>query len=166
MTTRRHVIACIGALPILSLVGCGQGETGASCQPVALSDTRECALCGMRISNFPGPKGQACVDDGQTLGFCSTNDLLSWAWQPDSKPRIQRLYVQDLSQTRWQSPSNDAWVDAREAVYVAGHDQEGAMGHSPAPFSDSKDAERFAAEHGGQLRRFKELDWDSLKARS
>lgn len=166
MTTRRDIIAYLCALPILSLVGCEQRETGMTCQPTPLSDSRECSLCGMHISNFPGPKGQACVDNGQVLGFCSTNDLLSWAWQPDSKPRITALYVHDLSQAQWQSPTDDAWLNAREAVYIVGHSLKGAMGHSPAPFSDPGDAKRFAAEHGGHIRSFKELNWNSLKARS
>lgn len=166
MTTRRDIMAFLGALPILSLVGCGNSDTAGNCQPIVLSDNRACALCGMTISTFPGPKGQACVDDGRTLGFCSTSDLLSWAWQPDSKPRIGRLYVHDLSQTQWSSPSDDAWIEARDAVYVIGHDRKSAMGHSPAPFSDRADAERFASESGGRLRSFPDLDWDALKARS
>ena len=165
MTTRRDIIAFLGALPILSLAGCGQSAT-TDCQPIVLPKARECALCGMTISNFPGPKGQACVDDGDTLGFCSTNDLLSWAWQPDSKPRISALYVHDLSQTQWQSPADNAWVEAEKAVYVAGHDQEGAMGHSPAPFSREKDAEHFVQAHGGRILGFQELDWEALKASS
>ncbi|MEQ6885472.1 nitrous oxide reductase accessory protein NosL [Salicola sp. Rm-C-2C1-2] len=166
MTTRRDIIAFLGALPILSLAGCGQGDTGANCQSIALSDGHQCTLCGMTISSFPGPKGQACVDEGETLSFCSTNDLFSWAWQPDSKPRIGKLYVHDLSRTRWQSPSGEAWIEARNAVYVVGHKKEGAMGHSPAPFSNNKDAEQFAETHGGRILGFRELDWDALKASS
>jgi len=71
MTTRREIIAFIGALPILSLAGCGQGDTAANCQPIVLGDARACALCGMTINNFPGPKGQACLGGDETLGFCS-----------------------------------------------------------------------------------------------
>jgi len=58
MTTRREIIAFIGALPILSLAGCGQGDTAANCQPIVLGDARACALCGMTINNFPGPRAR------------------------------------------------------------------------------------------------------------
>ncbi|TDT40175.1 copper chaperone NosL [Halospina denitrificans] len=167
MTTRREIIAFIGALPILSLAGCGPGDdSAASCKPIVLGDDRECALCGMTISNFPGPKGQACLDSDETKGFCSTNDLFSWAWQPESKPRISALYVHDLSRTGWQDPGNEDWMDARDAIYVINHDQEGAMGHSPAPFSKREDAEAFASDHGGQVLAFEDLDWDALKTPS
>lgn len=167
MTTRREIIAFIGTLPILSLAGCGQGsDTASDCKPIVLADDRECALCGMTISNFPGPKGQACLDDDKTLGFCSTNDLFSWAWQPDSKPRIRALFVHDLSRTGWKEPSDEEWMDAGDALYVVGHDREGAMGRSPAPFSKRGDAEAFASEHGGKVLAFDELDRDSLKSPS
>lgn len=164
MTTRRDIIAFLGALPLLSLTGCGQGgDTAASCHSIALGDARSCALCGMTISRFPGPKGQACLDSNKTLGFCSTNDLLSWAWQPESKPRISALYVQDLSATGWKEPAADAWIRAEDAWYVTGHDRKGAMGHSPAPFSSKADAQAFASDHGGKVLAFSDLDWDALK---
>ena len=167
MTTRRDVITFIGALPILSLAGCGQGEnSAANCSPIVLADDRECALCGMTISNFPGPKGQACLDSDETLGFCSTNDLLSWSWQPESRPRIRALYVHDLSRTGWQKPSDESWMEASKGWYVTGHDQKGAMGHSPAPFSAKADAQTFASDHGGQLLTFEDLDWDALQSPS
>jgi copper chaperone NosL len=166
MTTRREIIAFIGALPILSLAGCGQGDTAANCQPIVLGDARACALCGMTINNFPGPKGQACLGGDETLGFCSTNDLFSWAWQPDSKPRIEALYVHDLSRTGWQEPSDEDWMDAKDALYVTGHDREGAMGRSPAPFSAREDAKAFANNHGGQILTYDDLDWDALKTPS
>ena len=167
MTTRRDIIAFMGALPILSLVGCGQGGDGASsCGPIVLGDNRSCALCGMTIGNFPGPKGQACLDGDKTLGFCSTNDLLSWAWQPESGPRINALYVHDLSATGWKAPGQDDWILADKAWYVTGHDRKGAMGHSPAPFSSKADAQAFASSHGGNVLAFADLDWDALKAPS
>ncbi len=160
MTTRREILCLLGALPVLSLVGCGESgrDAAADCSPLILTDEHECALCGMTIVRFPGPKGQACRRDGRQLAFCSVSDMLSWAWQPESGPNIAALYVHNLSHTDWDEPSDEHWMDADKAWYVVGHDQQAAMGHSPAPFSSRDDAEAFAERHGGQLFEFDVLD--------
>lgn len=165
MTTRRRVLAMLAGAPALTLIACGgEQETATTgCSPIHLTDEHECALCGMTIVRYPGPKGQACLRDGTLLTFCSVHDLLAWAWQPESAPAIDSLHVHDLSSTGWDSPSDDAYIDARTAVYVVGHDRRGAMGHSPAPFSNESDARTFAEGHGGRLLTFSDLDFDSLR---
>jgi len=57
-------------------------------------------------------------------------------------------------------------MDAKDALYVTGHDREGAMGRSPAPFSAREDAKAFANNHGGQILTYDDLDWDALKTPS
>jgi copper chaperone NosL len=165
MPTRRRVLALLAGIPALTLTACGREQESAAtgCSPIRLTDEHECALCGMTIVRFPGPKGQACLRDGNLLAFCSVHDLLAWAWQPESAPAIDSLHVHDLSRTGWDNPSDDAYMNARDAVYVVGHDQRGAMGHSPAPFSDTNDARDFAERHGGQLTAFADMDFDSLR---
>jgi copper chaperone NosL len=165
MPTRRQMLALLASLPALKLVGCGSDDTTVAegCSPIRLTDEHECALCGMTVIRHPGPKGQACLRDGRVLPFCSVHDMLSWAWQPESAPNINALYVHDLSRTGWEEPSDDNYMEAEQAVYVVGHDQRGAMGHTPAPFSERADAEAFAAEHGGSLLAFDELDWDTFR---
>ena len=165
MPTRRHMLLFVAAVPAVGLLGCGSEDeiTAADCAPAELNDGHECHLCGMTIVNHPGPKGQACLRDGRTLRFCSTRDLLSWAWQPESGPAIAALFVHDLSRTGWDEPSDDAWTGAKETVYVVGHDRRGAMGHTPASFSRRGDADAFTGEHGGRVLAFDELDWDTLR---
>ena len=165
MPSRRQLLLFTAALPVVSLLGCGsEDETAAAdCSPIELEDGHDCHLCGMTVVNHPGPKGQACLRDGRTLTFCSTRDLLSWAWQPESGPAIATLFVHDLSRTGWDEPSDDAWTDAEQAVYVVGHNRRGAMGHSPASFSEQADADAFVTDHGGRVLAFEELDWDTLR---
>ncbi len=166
MASRRDILMMLSSLPVLSLVGCERDETkaAAECSHEPLSDEDECAMCGMVIVRHPGPKGQVCLRDGTLLAFCSVHDLLSWAWQPESGPATETMYVHDLVHTGWESPAAEAWMDAEAAVYVVGHDRRGAMGHSPAPFSRREEAEAFATEYGGRVRDFGELDWSSLRA--
>lgn len=163
MKTRREVLVTMGAVSLWALTGCDGGGQSAECSPLVLTDEHDCALCGMTITNFPGPKGWACLRDGPQLAFCSTSDLLSWAWQPESGPSIEALHVHDLSHTDWEDPSDEFWMEAREAWYVVGHGQRGAMGPSPAPFSERADAERFAGQNGGELYRYEELDMELMQ---
>lgn len=165
MHTRRQILILLAGLPGLGLIACGRepDSPAIGCPPIALNDEHECALCGMIVVHFPGPKGQACLRDGRVLTFCSVHDLLAWAWQPESAPALGALHVHDLSRTEWRHPSDDAYMNARDAIYVVGHDQHSAMGHSPAPFSRQTDAESFMARHGGHLLAFDRLDWDSIR---
>ncbi len=165
MPTRRQVLALLAALPTLTLVACGSDRESAAtgCSPILLTDEHECALCGMTIVRFPGPKGQACLRDGRLLTFCSVQDMLAWSWQPESVPAIDTLFVHDLSRTGWDEPSDDAYMEAPDAVYVLGHDRRGAMGHSPASFSRRADAEAFAERHGGQVMELDQINWDNLR---
>ncbi len=163
MITRRKMLGMLAGIPALLVLGCeGNGER-ASCKAVQLHDEHDCALCGMTVVAHPGPKGQVCLRDGEILPFCSTGDLLSWAWQPESAPSIEQMYVHDLSLTGWDSPGDDAWMDAEEAWYVVGHERRGAMGKPPAPFSVREDAEAFAGEHGGRVYTYRDLDWDIIR---
>lgn len=165
MTTRRRILQGMALVPIVGLIGCGgHEEIGHDhCHVLALTDEHDCTLCGMTIVRHPGPKGQACLRDGEMLPFCSTSDMISWAWQPESAPSISALYVHDLSLTGWDNPSDEHWIRASEAWFVAGHDQRGAMGHAPAPFSVEFDAVQFADNHGGRVFTWDELDWDIIR---
>ncbi len=165
MPTRRQMLVLLASLPALKLVGCGSDDNAAAvaCSPIRLTDDHDCALCGMTVIRHPGPKAQACLRDGRVLPFCSVGDMFSWAWQPESGPSINALYVHDLSLTGWDEPDDDAYMAADQALYVVGHDQLGAMGHSPAPFSRRADAESFAEAHGGHLLAYDELNWDTFR---
>lgn len=168
MPSRRQILYLAAAAPMASLVGCGGSDDVAAtdCSPIELHGGHDCHVCGMTVLNHPGPKGQACLRDGQVLTFCSTRDLLSWAWQPESAPIISALFVHDLSRTDWDQSSANAWMDPEQALYVVGHDLRGAMGHSPASFSERADADAFASRHGGQVLAFDDLDWDTLRTES
>ena len=73
MPSRRHVLLGLGALPLASLstsasllpmllTGCGEGRPPAvALRPVPIAAADECAVCGMQIRGFPGPKGEAHV---------------------------------------------------------------------------------------------------------
>lgn len=136
------------------LAGCsGEAEKVAEKPaPVHMEDGDECHVCGMAITRFPGPKGEAITEKEQTVHkFCSTRDMMAWVLQPENVHRKHTLYVHDMSQSEWQSPDDTALIDARDAFYVVGSSRKGAMGETLASFSTESAAKAFMKEHGGDI---------------
>jgi copper chaperone NosL len=120
-----------------------------------------CHVCGMIVANFPGPKAQAAVKNREkTLKFCSTADLFTWLLQPETEAIVQAVYVHDMgaSGASWDKPSDAHYVDVKKAWYVVGGDQMGAMGATLASFKEKGAAEHYIMQHGGQLKRYTDID--------
>jgi len=159
MLTRRKFIIVLGGVTLAGLAGCGgEEEVAAACEPRPFRDDDECAVCGMFIAHYPGPKAQACLRDGRLLTFCSTSDMFVWLLQPDSVPQLLKAFVHDMGVTDWDEPSDDAFIDAEVAVYVTEHPVMGAMGPTLASFGSEEDARAFMAEHEGRLLAYEEVD--------
>ncbi|WP_341502391.1 nitrous oxide reductase accessory protein NosL [Gallaecimonas sp. GXIMD4217] len=153
-------------LLVLVLTACGseQGNDQAR-SPVAIQQGDECHLCGMLISGFPGPKGQAW-SEGRQRKFCSTRDLLTWALDPEHSATVRQIWVHDMSQNDWSHPLDTTFIDGRQAWYVLGSRARGAMGPTLASFASKELALAFAAEQGGTVLAFTELTLDRLNAQA
>ena len=148
---------------VLGIMGCQPQEETAPMHPQPFVSGDECHLCGMAITGFPGPKGQAFT--GRPLSvvkFCSTRDLISWYLQPENHPNTKALFVHDMARSDWQHPDDRHLIDARSAWYVVGSNQTGAMGPTLASFAQQKDAETFANQKDGEVISFYELRLDRL----
>ena len=153
MPTRRRVLLGIGAFTLAGIAGCEQPESHhASFKPVPIEDGEECAVCGMIIKNFPGPKGEAYVRGAELpLKFCSTRDLFAYTTQPEAESVLEAVFVHDMASTPWEDPTTDAFVNGHDAWYVADQPLKGAMGPTLASFKERKDAIDFAERHGGRI---------------
>ena len=159
-TTIRRALA---AGMLILLAGCGETEqSGSQLGPVAFHPDDECHVCGMIVTDFPGPKGQAVGRDGAHV-FCSTAELVGWWLQPENQVAGAHLYVHDMAQGSWERPDDDHLIDATTAWYVAGTELKGAMGATLASFAEEAAARELAAEHGGRVLRFEELDQSVLQ---
>ena len=146
------------ALLMLGLAGCSEPEQAVqSLDPVAFHADDECHVCGMVVLDFPGAKGQA-VEKGGVKKFCSTGEMIGWWLQPENRVLDAKLYVHDMAHGTWEQPDDAHLIDAKSAWYVAGTLLEGAMGAVLASFADEAAARQLAAEHGGQVLRFDEID--------
>jgi len=131
--------------------------------PVHIESGDECHLCGMVITRFPGPKGEAITEKEQTTyKFCSTKDLFSWILQPENSKRKFTVYVHDMSETEWNSPLDTSLIDAREAFYVIGSRRKGAMGPTLASFATKTAAHAFMKEYGGEILKYDDITLELL----
>lgn len=124
-----------------------------------------CHVCGMIVTNFPGPKGQAKIKHNETtLKFCSTADLFTWLLQPETPAMMRSAYVHDMgaASATWDKPSEKDYVDAKKAWYVVGGDQMGAMGATLASFREKAAAEQYMKQHGGMIKRFADIDLELM----
>ncbi|MDP2244193.1 nitrous oxide reductase accessory protein NosL [Pseudomonas sp.] len=150
----------------LALLACSEPESEQqSLAPVAFHDTDECHVCGMIITDFPGPKGQA-MEKASVKKFCSAAEMLGWWLQPENRIGTAKLYVHDMGRSEWAKPDDGNLIDATSAFYVVGLGDsglKGAMGAVLASFADEQAARKLAAIHGARVLRFDEIDQDVLQ---
>ncbi len=158
--TSRNLVAVLAVIVSSWLGGCEeQGARAPARPPVAIEHGDECHVCGMIITQYPGPKGEAYVlDHPKALKFCSTRDLFAFLLQPESAAIVREVYVHDMAMASWQQPADEHLIDARAAWYVAGHELKGAMGPTLASFRRQEDAQAFMEQHGGYVLRFADID--------
>jgi copper chaperone NosL len=143
---RRRLFSSVAAA--LLLAACGDaarvplpGEPGA--------DT-VCALDGMSIKDYPGPKAQIVFKGGHIDFFCSLDELFEVLFGEDGQHGVAASYVQDMGKADWNRPHGH-WIDARSAFYVLDSRVQGAMGPAIASFATMADARAFAAREGGRV---------------
>ncbi|MEC9483889.1 MAG: nitrous oxide reductase accessory protein NosL [Halomonas sp.] len=155
--------ATLALLLGLLLAACSEpAEQSRPLAPVAFHDSDECHVCGMIIGEFPGPKGQAVGADS-VRKFCSTAEMFGWWLQPENQRLDVTLYVHDMGRSDWNRPDDAHLIDAREAFYVLSPALKGAMGAVLASFADERPAQALAAEQGGQVLRFEQIDLAMLQ---
>ncbi|WP_051303569.1 nitrous oxide reductase accessory protein NosL [Psychromonas aquimarina] len=147
------------------LLGCSEADTQQQMvkQAAAIENSDECHLCGMIITNYPGPKGEIFEKGSeQAAKFCSTRDMFSYLLQPENKRQAQHIFVHDMSKTPWNKLNDEYFIDARKAWFVVGSSKKGAMGKTLASFSRQDDALAFSKEFGGMVYPFDEITMDLL----
>ena len=107
-----------------------------------------CPVCGMLVAKYPNWVALALWKDGHAHYFDGAKDLFKFLQDlPKYAPGHRRedlagLYVTDFY--------NLERIDARRALYVAGSDVLGPMGHELVPLANRADAEDFMKDHKGK----------------
>lgn len=124
------------------------------------SDTA-CALDGMVLKDYPGPKAQIQYKEGAPEFFCDLMELFGSLLAPEQKRAVAAVFVQDMGKTSWEHPEGN-WIDAKTAIYVTGSKKPGSMGPTFGSFSNMQDAEAFVKKEGGRIVRFGEVTLDMV----
>jgi copper chaperone NosL len=120
-----------------------------------------CALDGMVLKDYPGPKAQVHYAEGRPDFFCDLSELFATLFAPEQQRPLAALFVQDMGNTSWEKPEAH-WIDAKTAFYVIGSKKTGSMGPAYGAFANSQDAEAFAHKEGGRILRFEQITRDML----
>ncbi|MFC1602507.1 nitrous oxide reductase accessory protein NosL [Pseudomonadota bacterium] len=162
----KYQLAIASSLLIaLSLTsGCSENSSDkTSYTPQDLTRDEVCMIDGMILLDHPGPKGQVIYKNGEPHFFCDTKGLISTLYDQNYNTKIKQAFVQDFGKRKWSSYS-DNWIDVKQAFFVMGSSQFGAMGPTLATFSTRSDADAFAKEFGGSVLAFNELSEEKFEA--
>jgi copper chaperone NosL len=171
--SRRQTLLVGATVALSSVAGClGSGESGDTEVPAAITlpDDATCDVCGMVISQHPGPTAEIFYAEQSPEGHDNPARFDStWeAYQYDFEHQNQgwektAFYVTDYSSVEYSlveergstlvstHPQEEAFARVDDVTYVAGSAVEGAMGKDLVGFTDESDAESFQSEHGGEL---------------
>lgn len=181
---RREFLIAGSAVGTGLLAGCAgrQSNGGGPPDPVSLSENKACDVCGMVISEHPGPNGQIFYREhspenhDNPARFDSTKACLFPYYfeheQLDWTAEI--VYVTDYSLIDYDisvvegqqyietATSAETFSNADDVVFVVGSDVHGAMGPDFIPFSDADDGTSFAEEYGGRTVRMDDITPEML----
>lgn len=132
----------------LLLVACGQATPLA--QPLEPTLETVCALDGMALQDFPGPKAQVHYSEGKPDYYCDLMELFGILLAPEHKRKVSAVYVQDMGKAEWARPTG-RWIAAKDALYVVGSRKQGSMGPTFGAFSSAQDAAAFVEREGGTV---------------
>lgn len=158
---RLGLAAGLGACVLLA--ACGDAARSGGATPVEITRDTYCALDGMLLADYPGPKAQIHYDgQPEPEFFCDTTEMFAIYLKPEQARKVRAVFVQDLDKTRWDAPQG-AWIDARTAYYVVGSGKRGAMGPTIPSFGSEAGARKFAEAQGGQVHPFAAITPDMAR---
>ncbi|MBS1160755.1 MAG: putative lipoprotein involved in nitrous oxide reduction [Proteobacteria bacterium] len=107
-----------------------------------------CPVCGMIVAKYPNWVAVVTWKDGHSHFFDGAKDLFKFLhdlakYAPGHRREdIAGIYVTDFY--------NLEIIDARRALFVAGSDVLGPMGHEFVPLASQADADDFMKDHKGR----------------
>lgn len=160
-----RIVSVIFISACLLIGGCSEAEQERQTlqQAVNIETSDECHLCGMIISQYPGPKGELYRQEvtqensNKVKKFCSTRDLFSFYLDPENTRNMTKMFVHDMSKSPWTKADDQYFIDATKAWYVSGSTKSGAMGMTLASFSSQQQAQQFSVEFGGEVLSFSQI---------
>lgn len=142
MTNRRVFV--LGAAALV-LTGCGEKASGTEPPKIAYGKDL-CARCRMIISDERFAAGLV-EPGGDALVFDDPGELIAQVQEEGLKDR--RVWVHDYLTKKW--------IDGTQAFFVVDNDLMTPMGTGVVALESRDEAERLAAEKGGQVMTWQEI---------
>jgi len=147
-------------LPILAavclvLLTTTMPATAADLSPRPITPDLHCPTCGMMPARYPEWQNQVIFKDGTMAAFdggkCLFRFLLGMGNFEESHTaaEVAAIWVKDYE--------TGSWIDAKNALFVAGSNEMGPMGKEIIPFAAREQAQKFQKSHGGDLLLFNEI---------
>ena len=139
---------------VASLTACSN-QPAETMVPIEIGQDTSCALDGMLLADYPGPKAQMHFEGGQTGFLRHRGDVLHLP-QTGAGETGQGVVCSGHGQGRL-GGAKGHWIDAFKAFYVQGSSVHGSMGPTIASFASEADARAFSEKNGGKVMGFKGL---------
>lgn len=136
--------ACVGLAALASTRAAKAGTAGL---PVP-SASAVCPVCGMFVAKFPEWLAGVEVQGGHVHYFDGPKDMFKFLADPGRY--VPGLKGGDIVRAVVTDYYAVLPLDARKALFVAGSDILGPMGHELIPLASPADAEAFIKDHGGR----------------
>ena len=150
--SRRHLLLAA----LAGMAACGQ-QPEPPVTPAEIEPGRTCDLDGMLLADYPGPKAQIhFAGETEPHWYCDTVEMFSTLLRPEQQKRVRAVFTQDMGKADWAEPRGH-WFDARTGFYVVGSRRRGSMGVTVPGFVLERDAQDFAATHGGRVLRYADV---------
>lgn len=148
---RRRVLMGAAALGLAGAVGLRLSPAEAKAAKLDLpkpGPSDACPVCGMFPAKYPEWIATVAYKDGHADHFDGAKDLFKYLLDmPKFAGGRKREDIRAIGVTGYYSGE---LIDAEAAVYVAGSDVYGPMGHEPVPHADADEADGFAKDHKGR----------------
>jgi nitrous oxide reductase accessory protein NosL len=148
---RRRVLIGAAALGLAAAVGLDIAPAGAKAATLDLPkpgprDT--CPVCGMFVAKYQEWVATVVYEDGHADHFDGAKDLFKYLLNMEQYAAGRKAaQIRAIGVTGYYAGE---LIDARDAVYVAGSDVYGPMGHELVPHADGAEADGFMKDHAGQ----------------
>jgi len=107
-----------------------------------------CPVCGMIVSKYPNWVAVVTWKDGHSHFFDGAKDMFKFLH--DLKKYAPGHRQEDIAGIWVTDFYNLERMDARQALFVAGSDVLGPMGHEFVPLANQADADDFLKDHKGR----------------
>lgn len=126
--------------------------------PITIESKHSCALDGMILNFYIGPKAQIIWKNGEVSFYCEAREVFYEWLDPITRKKIAKIFVENFDKSVWNAVIKYPWIEIQQAIFVIDNTKhEGAMFLSYVPFATIECAKKFQEENEGIILKEKEI---------